>query len=348
MGAEQSVGDSLQPGPVGLEPVSERGAGRSPVPVRPMRISIAPPWRAAGMPAATSTAASMSSASNTRYPPTGSAYGPSTVTSVPSTTRTVFAFSARPSGNPGVMPGRVVECCVVSVDRLLARPLATTTDRTPRCSDYEVWQPPLRVECIRRPPSSIIPMIRRVGGCIANLGHIEGGDIRSISRVILSRRRAWALGGKADRGPLCTEAYDRWADSFWRVSDDSQGFFYQQARQVRSGGGARSLDPGRGDGGDRRAGQTGVRRRSGAWAGSDHCAERRQDADPAIWYWPFVGVGFFAWSVGASVPFRDLLDVTEKSGAFYLALSAAILPSLDIGLEKIFPAPDVPPVQSID
>ena len=72
------------------------------------RTSIAPPRRAAGIRAASSIAASRSSASNSRYPPTASLIstnGPSVVSVLPSCTRTVVAVSGAPSPRPGVTPG---------------------------------------------------------------------------------------------------------------------------------------------------------------------------------------------------------------------------------------------------
>jgi hypothetical protein len=61
-----------------------------------------------GTRAATSTAASMSSASNTNQPLMASRVptkGPAVVTVLPASTRTVVAFSGRAMGSPGVTPG---------------------------------------------------------------------------------------------------------------------------------------------------------------------------------------------------------------------------------------------------
>src|SRR3974390_1936715 len=72
------------------------------------RISIAPPRRAAGTRAATSIAASRSSASSTKNPPTASfmpTNGPSVVRVFPPSTRTVVASSGNPRGGPGLTPG---------------------------------------------------------------------------------------------------------------------------------------------------------------------------------------------------------------------------------------------------
>src|SRR5215218_2326877 len=72
------------------------------------RTSTAPPMRAAGMRAASSIAASMSSASNTRYPPSASltaTNGPSVVSVLPSSTRTVVAVWGSSSWRPGLTPG---------------------------------------------------------------------------------------------------------------------------------------------------------------------------------------------------------------------------------------------------
>src|SRR5207253_8625843 len=72
------------------------------------RTSTAPPRRAAGIRAASSIAASRSSASNSKYPPTASLIstnGQSVVSVLPSCTRTVVAVSGAPSPRPGVPPG---------------------------------------------------------------------------------------------------------------------------------------------------------------------------------------------------------------------------------------------------
>src|ERR687898_1356849 len=70
------------------------------------RTSTAPPSRACGTREAMASAAARSSASTTYHPPTAPLtprYGPSVVTAEPFSTRTVVAFSGRPSGGPGVM-----------------------------------------------------------------------------------------------------------------------------------------------------------------------------------------------------------------------------------------------------
>ncbi len=58
---------------------------------------------------------------------------------------------------------------------------------------------------------------------------------------------------------------------------------------------------------------------------------------PRLWFWPLMVLAFVAWTVGASAGFRELLDVTEKQGAWFLALIAAFVPGVDTGLEKLFP-----------
>src|SRR6266536_460189 len=71
------------------------------------RTSIAPPSRAAGIRDASSIAASRLSASRTKKPPIASLIpmkGPSVTRVLPSSTRTVVAFSGSPSGRPGVSP----------------------------------------------------------------------------------------------------------------------------------------------------------------------------------------------------------------------------------------------------
>lgn len=56
------------------------------------------------------------------------------------------------------------------------------------------------------------------------------------------------------------------------------------------------------------------------------------------WFWPFVVIAFAAWTVGASEAFRDMLNVSEEAGGWFLGLTAAALPLLDSGLETLMPA----------
>ena len=71
------------------------------------RTSTAPPMRAAGTRAASAIAASRSSASNSRYPSDSftATNGPSVVSVLPSSTRTVVAVSGGSSCRPGLTPG---------------------------------------------------------------------------------------------------------------------------------------------------------------------------------------------------------------------------------------------------
>ena len=64
---------------------------------------------------------------------------------------------------------------------------------------------------------------------------------------------------------------------------------------------------------------------------------RKNDEKPRVWYWPFVVLAFAAWSTGASSDFRELLDVSEQTGAFYLGLTSVALPVLDSALDAVFP-----------
>src|SRR5262245_8348788 len=71
------------------------------------RTSIAPPYLTAGVPAASSSTASRSSASTTKYAPIASLipmYGPSVMSVLPSSARTVVALSGSPTGVPAVTP----------------------------------------------------------------------------------------------------------------------------------------------------------------------------------------------------------------------------------------------------
>ena len=123
------------------------------------RISTAPPMRAAGTRAATSIAASRSSASRMNQPPTASfmpTNGPSVVSVLPSSTRTVVAFSAA-HRQPGGDAGRLVDRLVVGVDLLLlllgeARPASVAAvsarrpDRSAGCTSslllrFGAWSP---------------------------------------------------------------------------------------------------------------------------------------------------------------------------------------------------------------
>jgi hypothetical protein len=63
---------------------------------------------------------------------------------------------------------------------------------------------------------------------------------------------------------------------------------------------------------------------------------RKKGESPPVWYWPFVVVAFCAWSVGASQEFRELLGVSDQTGAVILALTATALPALDSALDGIF------------
>ena len=65
-----------------------------------------------------------------------------------------------------------------------------------------------------------------------------------------------------------------------------------------------------------------------------------RDENPRLWYWPFVVIAFFAWSVGASEEFRELLEASDTFGAWLLGLTAVALPALDSALETIFPGDD--------
>ena len=72
------------------------------------RTSTAPPMRAAGIRAASSIAASRSSVSKKRYPPSASltaTNGPSVGSVLPSSTRTVVAISGACIWTPGLTPG---------------------------------------------------------------------------------------------------------------------------------------------------------------------------------------------------------------------------------------------------
>lgn len=64
---------------------------------------------------------------------------------------------------------------------------------------------------------------------------------------------------------------------------------------------------------------------------------KQGNENPRGWFYPFVIIAFCAWSVGASEEFRDLLNVSSSTGAWFLALTAAVLPAADAGLEKLRP-----------
>ena len=64
---------------------------------------------------------------------------------------------------------------------------------------------------------------------------------------------------------------------------------------------------------------------------------------PRVWYWPMVLVAFGVWSVGASEPFRIMLDgavgydLDAAVGAYAIGLASVALPLVDSGLDSLFP-----------
>lgn len=72
--------------------------------------------------------------------------------------------------------------------------------------------------------------------------------------------------------------------------------------------------------------------------GATSAAVSEKDGEwPRLWFWLFFLASYFAWAVGTSEEFREILGWDASGGAWLLGLTAVLIPAIDTALEQIWP-----------